>query len=135
MGGFTDFQQKSLKIHNDLRKKHAADPLQLDEKLCRYSLEWAEKLLSENKMYHRPDSPYGENIFMGIGMSSVDASRPVQAWYDEIKLYDFKKPVFDPKIGHFTQVVWKNSKKLGVAIAQKCVRLSPLNYIQSNLFN
>uniref|UniRef100_T1GJX7 SCP domain-containing protein n=1 Tax=Megaselia scalaris TaxID=36166 RepID=T1GJX7_MEGSC len=70
-------------------------------------------------MYHRPESPYGENIFMGVGMDSVDASKPVQAWYDEIKLYDFQKPVFDPKIGHFTQLVWKNSKKLGVAIAQK----------------
>lgn len=116
---FSDFQKKSLETHNKLRSKHSADPLQLDENLCKYSLEWAEKLLSENKMYHRTDSPYGENIFMGTGITSVEPSRPVQAWYDEIKMYDFKKPAFDPKTGHFTQVVWKGSKKLGVAIAQK----------------
>lgn len=130
---FTDFQQKSLQKHNELRAKHSVGPLQLDDKLCKYSLEWAEKLLKEKKMYHRPDSPYGENIFMGTGMDSVDPSRPVQAWYDEIKMYDFKNPKFAPNIGHFTQVVWKTSQKLGVAIAKKYVYEVLINNFKFNL--
>jgi glioma pathogenesis-related protein 2 len=41
----------------------------------------------------------------------------VQAWYDEIKDYDYMKPAFSYKTGHFTQVIWKNTINLGVGIA------------------
>ena len=31
----------------------------------------------------------------------------------ELKDYNFNKPGFDMKTGHFTQVVWKNTTKVG----------------------
>lgn len=47
----------------------------------------------------------------------------VNHWYNEIKNYDFKNPgKKDPngsKIGHFTQLVWKDSVYLGVGIAKQ----------------
>ena len=39
-------------------------------------------------------------------------------WYEEVKKYDFKKSGFKSGTGHFTQVVWKGSKKLGMARAR-----------------
>ena len=43
---------------------------------------------------------------------------PVNSWYSEIEKHIFGKKDFDHMIaGHFTQVVWKDSKKLGVGIA------------------
>ena len=39
-------------------------------------------------------------------------------WYDEIKDYDFNKASFIPGTGHFTQVVWKNSREVGFGVAQ-----------------
>lgn len=38
--------------------------------------------------------------------------------YDEIKDYDFKNPGFSQVTGHFTQVIWKSSTKLGAAFAR-----------------
>ena len=37
--------------------------------------------------------------------------------YAEIKKYDWKNPGYQRGVGHFTQMVWKSSTKLGVGIA------------------
>lgn len=40
-------------------------------------------------------------------------------WYDEVTNpgYDFENPGFDSGTGHFTQVVWKGSTKLGCGVS------------------
>lgn len=39
------------------------------------------------------------------------------AWYQEIQFYDYNKPAYSANTGHFTQIVWKESKILGVGYA------------------
>jgi len=39
-----------------------------------------------------------------------------QSWYDEMKFYNYGRPGFSSQTGHFTQVIWKGSTKLGVGI-------------------
>lgn len=69
----------------------------------------------------------GENLYWRGG-TDIDAtaavSQAIKLWYDEIKDYDFTKNKAKAgkafgNIGHFTQVVWKGSKKLGVGYAAK----------------
>ena len=60
-------------------------------------------------------------------------------WYDEVKDYDYATGQSKGgAVGHFTQVVWKNSKKLGCGHATKdnghyayvtCRYSPPGNYI------
>jgi glioma pathogenesis-related protein 2 len=38
-------------------------------------------------------------------------------WYNEIKYYKFSKSQFSMETGHFTQLIWKATKNLGVGIA------------------
>lgn len=52
----------------------------------------------------------------------VDGAAPVQAWYDEIKDYPSSYGERAPDsatgvTGHFTQVVWKASTKVGCGVA------------------
>ena len=47
-----------------------------------------------------------------VGEAATDA------WYNEIKYYDFKKSEFSAETGHFTQVIWKESTKMGVGYAK-----------------
>jgi len=69
-------------------------------------------------MEHRKNSGYGENIYMASGgnLAGTDA---VRSWYNEIKYYNWNHPSFQMNTGHFTQVVWKSSKKLGVGFARR----------------
>lgn len=61
------------------------------------------------------NSKYGENLSAGYG----DATSSIKAWGDERSKYDFNNPSFSGETGHFTQMVWKSTSKVGCA-AVKC---------------
>ena len=63
-----------------------------------------------NKLSHYWNK-YSNSWFILLG------NKATQSWYDEIKDYSFARPGFSAATGHFTQVVWKGSSKLGVGIA------------------
>lgn len=49
----------------------------------------------------------------------VNGATVVQNWYNEIRNYDFSKATYKPGTGHFTQIVWRESRQLGVGIATR----------------
>lgn len=114
------FEQAVLDAHNRLRAQHSAPPLKLNPAISRYAQEWANNLAARNTMQHRSNNKYGENLYACYGKTNVDGEDAVKSWYDEIKHYRFGQP--SPgnfsQVGHFTQVVWKESRELGVGIAK-----------------
>ncbi|XP_055535511.1 uncharacterized protein LOC129724548 [Wyeomyia smithii] len=116
----TKFQLEILNEHNRLRAQHSAPPLALSQPLCSYSQEWAQTIASRNKLQHRSERKYGENLYACFGKTAISGADAVQSWYQEKKDYTFGQS--DPgnnfsKVGHFTQVVWKASRELGVGMA------------------
>ena len=97
-------KQDILTIHNKLRLQHSAPKLVWDDALANY----AEKHASQCKFQHS-GSPYGENL--AAGYPTVFAA--VQGWYNEGARYSYANPGFSTSTGHFTQVVWRSSKKIG----------------------
>ena len=65
----------------------------------------------------------GENIFAAGGSGRTPES-VVQNWASESKNYDYAGNRCSGVCGHYTQVVWRESVKLGCA-AQKCTANSP----------
>lgn len=68
-------------------------------------------------MMHRQQNPYGENLYYANNFepSAADA---VKSWYDEIEMYNFATHTYSGNTGHFTQVVWRGTKELGVGRAK-----------------
>jgi len=106
------FNQQVLDAHNKARQTHHAPPLQLSPELNEKAQKWADHLAKIDELKH---SGPGENLYMGN--EEPEGKDPVDAWMEEGKDFNYGQTTFSLKTGHFTQVVWKGSKKLGVGKA------------------
>ena len=120
------FRQDALVCHNTYRQMHHAPPLVNDGELEKSAQDYAEKLAQSGIFVHSPPAERnfaGENLYEDEDQALNDtilaekSKEVVDCFYDEIKDYDFKKPELCMKSGHFTQVVWCGSTKLGIGIA------------------
>ncbi|XP_028828806.1 GLI pathogenesis-related 2 isoform X2 [Denticeps clupeoides] len=113
-----DFEKEFLDAHNTYRQKHGAPPLTMSRELSRSAQKWAEKLLAAKILKHS-DTDDGENLFYASSSSpkKYSGNEAVDKWYNEIEKYKFSRPGFQSGTGHFTQVVWKSSKELGLGVA------------------
>ncbi|CAL4089142.1 unnamed protein product, partial [Meganyctiphanes norvegica] len=116
-----DFVEDVIKSHNDYRKKHGVQPLKKSKKLNKYAKEWAQTIAKKDKMEHRSSNEHGENIYCAWSSNpkhKIKGGEPVDSWYSEIKDFTYGKEPADLRAGHFTQVVWEDSKEIGVAMAR-----------------
>ncbi|KAJ5644487.1 hypothetical protein N7507_010498 [Penicillium longicatenatum] len=103
----SDFRETVLQVSNEYRGIHEADEVVWNETLVKYAQSWAETCI-----WKHSDGPYGENLAFGY----PNATAAVEAWGDEGRLYNFKKPTgFTEATGHFTQLVWKSTEEVGCA--------------------
>ena len=109
-----------LDRHNLYRAKHQAPNLERLAALETIAQSYSEKLVTLGYLVHSNNTLngnyIGENLYFGYNAGYL-GTKPVDAWYDEIKDYDFAKSEFTSGTGHFTQVVWKNSKQVGCGVA------------------
>jgi uncharacterized protein YkwD len=104
--------------HNRYRAKHCAKPLTWSPQLAAESQKWADTLKSKGCMFGHSGTKHGENLAAGT-TGAVPPEEVVRMWYDEVKLYDFKKPTgFTMETGHFTQVVWTDTTQIGCGMVQ-----------------
>ncbi len=101
-----------LKRHNERRAAHGAAPLQWDAALAAQAQGYADGCPGG----HSQISGVGENLAWGHASFTAAAD----AWYDEVGAYDFNNPTFSSGTGHFTQMVWKGTTKLGCGSNARC---------------
>jgi len=121
-GGFSNFAKDAVNSHNKYRAYHSAKPLTLDHGLCRHAQNYAEKLANSCTFQHSGDSKYGENLYWAWSSDpnfALKGCEAVDSWYDEsLSAYDYSREPTDTESGHFTQVVWSSSERLGVGLAR-----------------
>ena len=107
-----------LKAHNEVRARMKVPPLQWSDQLAGHARQWAEDLLARRQFFHRPDSPYGENLFQITGDSAAPAE-VVGDWASESRNYDYRSNTCRGVCGHYTQIVWRDSRSVGCAVARR----------------
>eukprot|EP00281_Chroomonas_sp_CCMP1168_P022975 CAMPEP_0206229044 /NCGR_PEP_ID=MMETSP0047_2-20121206/9485_1 /ASSEMBLY_ACC=CAM_ASM_000192 /TAXON_ID=195065 /ORGANISM="Chroomonas mesostigmatica_cf, Strain CCMP1168" /LENGTH=314 /DNA_ID=CAMNT_0053652313 /DNA_START=37 /DNA_END=978 /DNA_ORIENTATION=+ len=143
-----------LAQHNAVRCMHGAPPMTWDDGVATFAQLWADKLKADSpdkcQMKHSTSNSAfrqnaGENLAWGSLSNYFESGgrtmkKVVTMWYDEVEYYDFNQPGttinLNKAIGHFTQVVWDTSLKLGCGVASctngqvvVCQYSPPGNYI------
>ncbi len=118
-----DFED-ALDVHNAERAAVATspslEPLRWSNELASYAQAWVNELARRNcEPEHRPREGefkqlYGENLAWGTSLSGRDASL---LWASEKQDYNAESHACKQGAvcGHYTQMVWRNSKELGCA--------------------
>jgi len=79
---------------------------------------WAERCAFEHS-----SGNYGENLYASAGKDASPAD-VVGSWAGEAKNYDYAGNSCSGVCGHYTQVVWRKSQRLGCGVAN-CSKNSP----------
>lgn len=113
-----EYKMRVLLKHNELRNKHNSPELQINEELNSMAQEYAKKLFESNnnkKKYFSfntyKDSFLGENILIAKKKTPEDICRQ---WYEENKNYNYSSNKLQNNTAHFTQMIWKNTKEIGI---------------------
>lgn len=120
-----------LEAHNKYRRVVGYTDLIWDSDFAKQSKDYAEQLNNSGEFKHGnynnkkcvgPDNNCGQNLekVTYYGNSNITTnSKAVDNWYNECSNYT-KIPINGndmngPKFGHYTQIMWKNAKKVGCA--------------------
>ncbi len=113
-----------LAAHNSYRKEVGVRPLTWSDDLASHAQEWADYLasLGGEELPHSENTDEGENLWMGT-QGSFTNTQMVDSWGEEKE--NFVEGTFpnvsstgnSDDVSHYTQVVWRNTKEVGCAIA------------------
>ncbi|AKT42544.1 CAP domain-containing protein [Chondromyces crocatus] len=78
---------------------------------------------AERCVWGHSSSPYGENIYATSGTATP--TQVANSWISEKNNYDYGNNTCSGVCGHYTQVVWADSRRLGCGVAT-CTTGSPL---------
>ncbi|CAH2051924.1 unnamed protein product [Thlaspi arvense] len=105
-----DRPQDYVNAHNQARQVVGVDPIQWDDRVAAFAQSYLDRLRSDCNLIHS-GGPYGENLAMNSrDLSGVGA---VNMWVGEKANYNYPLNTCNGDCGHYTQVVWRKSVRVG----------------------
>ena len=109
--------------HNFIRDRIGVPPLAWSDALAEVAQGWANNLISSGLFMHSRDLRYGENLFQISGPDATSTPfEVVNAWAGEAQSYDYDTNTCHGRCGHYTQLVWRDTKQVGCAVARDSTR-------------
>ncbi|RSL54796.1 hypothetical protein CEP54_009715, partial [Fusarium duplospermum] len=119
-GSLNSDEQGALDAHNAARAAVGTADLVWDDELAAGALEYAQQLVSIGSLVHSGADGFGENLYQGGEGEATPLTNAVNMFNDEKK--DYSGQAIDSSnymtFGHYTQVVWKSTTKVGMAKAE-----------------
>mmetsp|Transcript_41581 Transcript_41581/g.82285 ORF Transcript_41581/g.82285 Transcript_41581/m.82285 type:complete len:373 (-) Transcript_41581:48-1166(-) len=113
------WQEEALRVHNELRLRHGAPPLEWSVECYKAAKLQADTCQKQGGLSHGnmkgPSGRYGQNAFWSSKRGT--ATDAIQYWYREMKDHCFDKG-YQGNTGHFSQVVWVASVSMGLAASE-----------------
>ncbi|VDM64154.1 unnamed protein product [Angiostrongylus costaricensis] len=113
-----------ITYHNIYRSKHGSPSLIRDATLDSAAQRWANVMGNRRDcLAHESPRRYGENLFFfgarHFPTPTTMAHMVAHSFYVEGVGYDYKRfyPMTYYKTGHFTQLIWKESRRVGVGVS------------------
>jgi hypothetical protein len=126
-GRLTSLDARILAAHNRERSASGLPTLAWDDELAADAAAWSDQLAARAELEHEgddpeDDDPEGENLWLGT-RGAFTPEEMVGAWVAEKK--DFRPGIFPDNsrtgsfedIGHYTQLMWRATGKVGCALA------------------
>jgi|TARA_B110000116_G_C16756687_1_gene546243 hypothetical protein len=115
-------QTNSLNVHNRARAQVGVKPVQWSNKLAREAQEYANFLARTNQFKHSSQTSRkgaGENLYWYSSTTEAPLTDASQSWYEEIEIYRYRACCGNnfQNTGHYTQMVWSKTNKIGIASA------------------
>ena len=119
------FADRILRTHNEERARLGIPPLSWSPALANNARQWAAHLATLNVLEHDDSLDVeGENLWRGTGGGAYTPEDMVTLWIDERAA--FTNGVFPDvstsgqweDVGHYTQVIWRNTAQVGCALDQ-----------------
>nr|XP_002128732.1 GLIPR1-like protein 1 [Ciona intestinalis] len=134
--------RKIVSIHNKLRRSLSSSNMRYmtwDDELARGATEYGTKCqFSHNRagFHSKFRNSIGENIYVSRSpLSRFDPVAATQMWFDEKSDFDYATLTCEAnkKCGHYTQVAWAASYKIGCSLTM-CDYVSDFEHEDSHLF-
>jgi pathogenesis-related protein 1 len=114
-----DEEQAVLSYHNEVRASVNVPPLVWSKELSQHATAWGATLAANGcSLDHSQDSNYGENLFIGsLSLNHEAVVEAAKSWESEKINYSGEplKKANSSQVGHYTQMVWRNTTELGCA--------------------
>ena len=88
----------------------ALPPMVWDAEMEALAQDWADRC-----DFNHSTHPYGENLY--VSTSPNEGTRAVESWASEAADYDYASNQCRAMCGHYTQIVWRDSTRVGCAYA------------------
>jgi uncharacterized protein YkwD len=98
--------------HDARRAEHCAAPIAYSTELAQVAQAWASSIASHGCALQHSSGPYGENLAAGTA-GTLSPEQVVEMWYSESARYRYRNARFSMQTGHFTQVVWAGTARVG----------------------
>ncbi|MGB3466969.1 MAG: CAP domain-containing protein [Cyclobacteriaceae bacterium] len=105
-----------IEEHNRWRSEVGVQDIEWSDELAKVAADWAKELKNQGCAFKHSRTKYGENLFTGT-TGYYHAKDVTDSWGGEKADYNYTRNTCKPgkMCGHYTQMVWKTTTKVGCA--------------------